>query len=108
MFETEALKALGPFPLVQAVLALVIVGGGIYALLRGNRERNGSGSTSVPPWAVVGPVHDATRAIQDVAEQSRETIKLLERIEENSRASAETMRHLLQMLEMIRNESRLR
>src|SRR5690242_14338372 len=98
MYETEAFKALGAFPLVQAALAFLIVGGGLYALLRGNREKNGNGSSAIPQWAL----HDAMDLIRKQAEQGRDTLKLLERLEENSRQSAETLR---QMLENSRNNT---
>jgi hypothetical protein len=108
MFETEALKALGAFPLVQAALALMIVGGGLYALLRGAREKNGNHPSAIPQWLMMGPAHDAMSALHHSAEQSRKQNDLLERQNDLLEKIVEESRQITGLLELIRNESRLR
>jgi len=106
MFEAEAFKALGPFVLVQSAVALLILGGGVYALFRGTKDKpapaaiNGSG---IPAWTMMGPVHDAIGAVHDLAEQSRATNHILERIEGETKAIAKEQREQTILLEDIRN-----
>lgn len=112
MFEllAESLKALAAYPPLAALAGLsIIIGAGIWLFLRGerNRKTNGNGQ-SVPTWTLYGPAHDAIGAIHDIAEQSRRQTDLLVRIEDHQRQIAETTRNNAAIMEMIRNESRLR
>lgn len=109
MYETEAFKSLGSFPLVQAALALLIVLGGVVALMRGNRERgSASGNGAIPPYLMMGPAHDAMVSMHAIAEQSRRQNDLLERQLHLLEKIADEERLTNSLLEMIRNESRLR
>ncbi len=106
MSEIEALKALGPFTLVQAALAVMIVMGGYFALVRGTKDKTGNGSgysSTYPPWVMMGPGHDAIRAIHDIAEQGRHRNVLLERIDDKAEALVKEQREQTQLLEDIRN-----
>jgi hypothetical protein len=121
MLETEAFRSLGAFPVVQLALGLLIIGGGLFALFRGTRDKNGHAS-AIPQWLMMGPAHDAIMSLHQTAEQIRRThdlqareLDLLEKIEGNTRQNAEMLRAILEnsrnntaVLEMIRNESRLR
>lgn len=106
MSEAEAFKALGSFPLVQAAVALLIILGAIYAVFRGTKEKaapvsaNGNG---IPQWTMMGPVHDAIGAVHDLAEQSRATNHILDRIETEAKAIAKEQREQTILLEDIRN-----
>lgn len=106
MFEAEAFKALGPFVLVQSAVALLILGGGVYALFRGTKDKpapaplNGN---AIPAWTMMGPVHDAIGAVHDLAEQSRATNHILDRIETEAKAIAKEQREQTILLEDIRN-----
>ena len=107
MLETEALKSLGAFPLIQLAFAILIVGGGVYAAMRGTRDKNGS-PPAIPQWLMMGPAHDAMRSVHEIAEQGRVIIHVLERIENEAKTIAKEQREQTQLLELIRNESRLR
>lgn len=98
MLETEAFKALGPFWLVQAALAILILFGGWYVLVRGTREKNGNGGSSnsaIPPWVLMGPGHDAIGAIHDLAEQSRSANVLLNTIAAEARQQTQLLEDIL-------------
>jgi hypothetical protein len=109
MSEAEALKSLGAFPVVQAAVAIIIILVGILAFLRGGRDRKNSDAIpTIPPWLMMGPAHDAIGAIHDMAEQSRQQTKMLERIESVTSDLLKETHNNTSVLEMIRNESRLR
>lgn len=106
MFDplAEGFKALGPWPIVQFAAALVLVYAGIKLIMRGEKDKkpaNGNNGNGQPSWTLYGPAHDAMGAVHEMNEQSRNMVRLLERIEENLAACKIT-------LELIRNESRLR
>lgn len=105
MFEflADLLKSLAGYPPLAALAGFaIIIGGGVWLLLRGERDRksNGNGQT-LPAWTLYGPAHDTMGAIHDIAEQSRRQTDLLERIDAGIQGCKAA-------LEMIRNESRLR
>jgi hypothetical protein len=106
MFETEALKSLGSYPLVQAAVAILILMAGVWVVFRGERDKKSS--DPIPQWTMMGPMHDAIGAIHDMAEQGRKQCDLLERSEAHLQHLSETARAGQAILEMIRNESRLR
>jgi hypothetical protein len=109
MSDAEALKSLGAFPLVQAAVALLVILAGIWLVVRGNRDKKtGDSGSTIPQWLMMGPAHDAIGAIHDMAEQSRVTNHILERGEALLNEIAKEQRETTQMLELIRNESRLR
>lgn len=107
---TDAFKALGSWPIVQGAAALLVLYVGLSAIRRGERDRKPSGSNGngQPNWSLYGPVHDAMGAVHEMNEQSRRHVDLLSRCEEHLRQIAETTRGNTAILEMIRNESRLR
>jgi len=107
MSEAEALKSLGAFPLVQGALFVMVVLAGIWVFLRGTRDGK-SGIATVPQWLMIGPAHDVMGAVHDIAEQIRKQTDVLERIEDHCRHTADNTRQCTQVLEAIRNESRLR
>jgi hypothetical protein len=102
MTEVEALKSLGAFPLVQAAVALLIIGAGVWMVFRGSREKK-PGSNGTPSWTLYGPVHDVMGAIHEMGEQSRETNKILSRIETLWREHTKEQREQTMLLEDIRN-----
>lgn len=98
MLETEAFKALGPFWLVQAALAILILFGGYYVLIRGTREKNGNGGpshNSIPPWVMMGPAHDVMGAVHDLAEQSRAANEILRTIAHEERQQTQLLEDIL-------------
>lgn len=107
MFEflAEAFKALSAYPIIQGAIALLVLLVGIHVMRRGESDRkngsNGNGGVVIPGWVVSGPVHDALSAIHELNEQSRKQVDLLERCEDALQQSKA-------VLEMIRNESKLR
>jgi hypothetical protein len=110
MSESEAaLKALGAFPIVQAAAAVLIVLTGLFLIRRGERDRREAPAPEAyPHWLLTGPAHDMMRSIQQQSEQSRAELHILERIEDLLKEIAREEREQTQMLELIRNESRLR
>src|ERR1700675_3470731 len=101
MFETEALKSLGAFPIVQAAVALLVLLAGIWLMRRGERDKKIEAPDQIPQWIMMGPAHDAIGAVHDIAEQCRRNTELLGRIEEHSRQTAEEARRNTGILEMI-------
>jgi hypothetical protein len=110
MYE-KAFESLGSFPIIQAAIAVFIIIVGYYVLIpRGEKDGKAAQRDlgSIPQWLLMGPVHDAMGAIHDIAEQGRIRNGILERIEDLAADIAKEQREQTQLLEMIRNESRLR
>jgi hypothetical protein len=99
MFESEALKSLGAFPIIQAAVAFVVIFAGIWLLRRG--EKDAKASEPVPQWIMMGPMHDMMQSVHNISEESRRQTELLDKINDSMLACKVA-------LEMIRNESRLR
>lgn len=99
MFESEALKSLGAFPIVQAAVGIVVILTALYLMRRGEKDRKAV--EPIPQWLMMGPLHDMMQAVHDVAEQSRRSNDLLERLDQSLLACKVA-------LELIRDESRLR
>jgi hypothetical protein len=97
---SKAFDALGPFPLVQAAVAILILLGGVYLVFRANKDR-GAPREQIPPWLMMGPLHDMMEAVHDMAEESRRANELM-------RECRDTLLACKTALELIRNESRLR
>lgn len=109
MSESEALKSLGAFPLVQAALFVMVVLAGIWVFLQSKRDSRANGNQSqIPQWVMMGPVNDAIRSIHAIAERGRDISHILERHEDHLKDIAKEQRETNQLLEIIRNESRLR
>jgi hypothetical protein len=106
MFESEALKSLGPWPLVQAAVAIVIIFAAAYAWRRGEKDKRTP--DVIPQWLMMGPLHDMMGAVHDVAEETRRTNDLLREVKEALGDVLRETQNSRNALEMIRNESRLR
>lgn len=100
MSEAEAFKSLGAFPVLQAAIAILILLAGIWLVFRGGKDRKQNEDSGIPQWL---PIHDAIGAIHAIAEQSREMIRLLGRIENLSGDIAKEQREQTMLLEDIRN-----
>lgn len=85
--ELESLKALGQFPIIQAALFIVIVGGGALATYMGLREKKPINNNAAPQWTLYGPAHDVMSAIHEMNEQSRELNNILRRVEETLKSA---------------------
>lgn len=99
MFEllADALKALAAYPPLAAVAALAVIGGGIWLMVRGERDRKNNGNLqAMPAWTMFGPVHDAMQSLHNISESGRAAVKSLEAIEKEQREQT-------QLLEDIRN-----
>jgi len=111
MFELldNALKALAAYPPLAALAGLLVIGGGVWLMVRGERDRKTNGTTAqIPAWMLYGPAHDAMASVHQLAEQGRVQIHILERMEVVLKEIAREQLKARQALEMIRNESRLR
>lgn len=111
MFELldNALKALAAYPPLAAVGGLLVLGLGVWLIVRGERDRKTNGSTApIPAWALYGPVHDVMVSVHHISEQSRAANLLLGRIEVLLKEIAKEQSKTKAAIEMIRNESRLR
>jgi hypothetical protein len=103
MTEAEALKSLGAFPVIQAAVAIVVIGVSVWAVFRGSREKKPVNGNGTPSWTLYGPVHDAMGAVHEMNEQSRETNRILGRIEVLWREHTKEQREQTMLLEDIRN-----
>jgi hypothetical protein len=101
--ESEALKALAPFPLVEAAAAICILGLGGLAIFMGLRDKKPVNGSAAPPWSLYGPAADAMKAIHEMTEQSREGNKTLLRIESAVNGIGKEQREATMLLEDIRN-----
>jgi hypothetical protein len=101
----KAFAALGAYPIVQSAVAILILVAGLYFVSRALKDKSAPlplpPRDPVPQWLMMGPLHDMMGAVHDVAEQSRRTNDLLERVDQSLMACKVT-------LELIRDESRLR
>jgi hypothetical protein len=98
----KAFGALGQFPIVQAAVATLIVLAGVYMIFRGSKEKNNPSSPEhIPQWLMIGPMHNMMEEVRHIAEQGRRTNDLLRECREAANACKA-------ILELIRNESRLR
>jgi hypothetical protein len=113
----KAFESLGAFPLIQASVALLILMAGYILIPRGEKDGKQAQRDNgvIPQYLMMGPAHDAIGAIHEMNEQSRQhlaamaqMIDLLRHIADTSRDLAHDARQNTAILEMIRNESRLR
>lgn len=115
-FATEALKAFSSFPVAQAFLVLLILLIGVMVFRKGERDRKtGTNGNGMPSWLLYGPVKDVMADVRDMAEQSRVTNRLLDRLAENGARLVESnnqrereQREQTQVLEDIRNNQVMR
>ena len=111
MFEllADALRAMAGYPPVAAFGGLCVLAVGIWVMLRGERHRKSNGhSQPIPAWMLYGPAHDMMLSITRMEEENRKQTDLLERIESHTQSHVENSRQAVGILELIRNESRLR
>jgi hypothetical protein len=106
MFESEALKSLGQWPLVQGAVAIVIIFAGVWLMRRGEKDKKQS--DPMPQWLLMGPLHDMMGAVYEISEQGRQQTDLLRRIEDRMGDLLRQAEINKSTLETIRNESRLR
>lgn len=109
-FLSDAFKALSGYPIIQASVAVLVFLAGIHVMRRGEKDRksNGAAEPVIPSWALYGPAHEAMGAIHEMNEQSRQQVELLRRVEELLKGLDHSSRVSKAILEVIRNESRLR
>jgi hypothetical protein len=100
--ESEALKALAPFPLVEAAAAICILALGGVAIFMGLRDKKPA-TNGAPPWSLYGPAADAMKAIHEMTEQSRVGNSTLSRIESVVTEMSKQQREGTMLLEDIRN-----
>jgi hypothetical protein len=62
----------------------------------------------IPQWQLMGPFHDMMQSVHEVAEQGRRTNDLLREIKDLQSDTLRESQNARQMLELIRNESRMR
>lgn len=96
-----ALDAVSAFPFIQVALAVLIVLAGVYIMTRGSRDSAVKPPELIPQWQLMGPFHDMMQSVHEVAEETRRTNDLLERVDQSLMACKVA-------LELIRDESRLR
>jgi hypothetical protein len=113
----KAFESLGAFPLIQAAVACLILMAGYILIPRGERDakKPPPDAGMIPPFLMMGPAHDAIGAIHEMNEQSRQHIALMEQmvrhlddVSENTKDAIHAIHQTTAILEMIRNESRLR
>lgn len=113
----KAFESLGAFPIVQAAVACLILMAGYILIPRGEKDAKKAQPDSgiIPQYLMMGPAHDAIGAIHEMNEQSRQHIAALARVVDILEDIADTNKELVHesrqntgVLEMIRNESRLR
>lgn len=106
----KAFAALGAYPIIQSAVAITILLGALYLVVRATRDKPVAPPPHepVPQWIMMGPMHDMIGAVHDVAEQSRRTNELLREIKEVMSDNVRETQHARQTLELIRNESRMR
>lgn len=109
----KAFAALGAYPIIQSAVAITILLGALYLVIRATRDKPAAPPPlpphdPVPQWLMIGPMHDMIGAVHDVAEQSRRTNDLLKDSNDIMGDLLTEFRTARQTLEMIRNESRMR
>lgn len=102
----KAFESLGPFPIVQAGVALLILAIAIALIWRASRDKQVA--PTIPAHFLMGPLHDCFENIRDLAEQSRQQTEILRRIDGHVDGLVRQTEITKATLETIRNESRLR
>lgn len=106
MFDSETVKALGQWPILQFAAVVITMIAGIYAIRRGEKDRKPE--QPIPQWMMMGPMHDMMEAVHNMAEQGRQQTDLLRRIDDHMADILRQAEMNKSTLEAIRNESRLR
>jgi hypothetical protein len=102
----KAFAALGAYPIIQSAVAITILLGALYLVMRATRDKPAvppplPPHEPVPQWLLIAPMHDLIKDAADIADHMRQQTKLLEKIEATLMACKVS-------LELIRDESRLR
>jgi hypothetical protein len=103
----KAFEALGPYPIVQAAVALLILSIALLLVWRASRDKTPA-REPVPQWLMMGPLHDMMMSVHEVAEETRRTNDLLSDCKDVLGDVLRELQHARQTLELIRNESRMR
>jgi hypothetical protein len=103
----KAFEALGPYPIVQAAVALLILSIALLLVWRASRDK-APAREPVPQWLMMGPLHDMMQSVHEVAEQGRQQTDLLRRIDDQMGDLLRQTEMNKSTLEAIRNESRMR
>lgn len=125
--SNRAIDALGPYPVLQGVVGVLVILACLYVAVRASRDK--PTQQNIPQYFLVGPLHDAFEDIRTMAEQGRAVAEHGRAMAEHSRAAADQSRQQTELLrrmddhvdhltrqmeiakatlEVIRNESRLR
>jgi hypothetical protein len=92
----KAFGALGQFPIIQSAVAVLILLGGVCLIFRASKDK-AAPREPVPPWLMMGPLHDMMAAVHDLAEESRRANDLL-------RECRDALLACKTALELMRNE----
>jgi hypothetical protein len=105
----KAFAALGAYPIIQSAVAITILLGALYLVMRATRDKPAIPPREpVPQWLMMGPLHHMMQSVHVVAEESRRTNDLLREVKDLLGDSVRETQHARQTLELIRNESRRR
>ena len=74
---TEAFKALGPWPIVQLVAALIIGYVALRAMNKGEKDRKESSLEATPRWFAA---EQTLEVLRDIKDEMRQQTQLLEQI----------------------------
>jgi len=106
----KAFAALGAYPIIQSAVAITILLGALYLVVRATRDKPPPlpPHEPVPQWIMMGPMHDMMQSVHEVAEEARRTNDLLREVKDLLGDNVRETQHARQTLELIRNESRMR
>jgi hypothetical protein len=109
----KAFAALGAYPIIQSAVAITILLGALYLVMRATRDKPAippplPPREPVPQWLMMGPLHDMMQSVHEVAEEARRTNDLLREVKDLLGDNVRETQHARQTLELIRNESRMR
>ena len=106
----KAFAALGAYPIIQSAVAITILLGALYLVMRAARDKPPPlpPREPVPQWIMMGPMHDMMQSVHEVAEEARRTNDLLREVKDLLGDNLRETQHARQTLELIRNESRMR
>lgn len=104
----SAFDSFNAFPVIQVAVAAAVFYAIWAAATRGSRDNASKPPELIPQWLMIGPLHDMMQSVHEVAEQSRRTNDLLREIKDVMSDGLREAQQARQVLELIRNESRLR
>lgn len=98
--SSKAFGSLGPFPIIQGIVGLVVITLFAYVVMRAIKDKNGtkpSENFTAPPW-LIKEMMDETRLIKQKCDS----------IEHKCDRTYEKTQETKQLLEFVRNEFHLR